>query len=249
MATYLYCVLTASTAELPPASGGVGGAPVRVLPVDDRSSLEAWVATLEEATFRVTGRELARQAILHNEIITAALATGRTPLPARFGSYFPSDAACLSVLETRAAELRASLARLAGLVEMSVLVVPPRPSVVSEPERQAPGAGRRYLEKLRERARRLEAAHRLRDDVVRSIGDVVRSLAQGETHDVDATGIVSIAHLLRRQDVTRYREVVRAIPSRDGIRLIVAGPRAPYSFVDASAFSTGHDSGSPDRIP
>ena len=248
MATYLYCVLTASTAELPPASGGVGGAPVRVLPVDDRSSLEAWVATLDEAAFRVTGGELARQVVLHNEIVSAALATGRTPLPARFGSYFPDDDACLRVLGTRVPELRASLARLAGLIEMSVLVVPPRPPVASEVERQTPGAGRRYLEELRERARRLEVAQRRRDDAVRTIGDAVRDLARGETHDVGATGIISIAHLLRREDVTRYREVVRAIPSRDGIRLIVAGPRAPYSFVEASAFSIGHDSGSPDRI-
>lgn len=248
MTTYLYCVLT-STGTEPPAIVGVGGAPIRALALDRASALEAWVATVSDTAFRLSGRELELQAVVHNDVVAAALALGRTPLPARFGCHFASDDACITALAARAVELRSALTRLTGMVEMSVLIVPPRwhPPVEStpEPKRHERDAGRRYLELVRERTRRVDALRGTLAAVIHEIGTAVGDMVQGQAPPSRSADIVSIAHLLRSDDAARYRDVVRSIRVPDGVRLVVAGPRAPYSFVGPDTLSTGHDSGSP----
>src|SRR5512138_3056208 len=125
MPTYLYCVLAPASAEGVPAGlTGIAGSAVRPLTAPGLASLEAWVATINDDALRVSGPELAAQALLHNEIVDAALATGRTPAPARYGSRFPDDAACVADLTHRAPELRTILDHVSGAVEMPTLLVP-----------------------------------------------------------------------------------------------------------------------------
>jgi hypothetical protein len=247
--TYLYCVLTTGATD-PRRLVGIAGAPVRSLIVDRARSLEAWVASTPESAFRVSGRALGAQALLHNDVVSAALATGRTPLPARFGSYFVDDFSCVATLAARAPQHHDKHARLTGTVEMSVLIVPPRsPSTTGSatvPERNDPAAGRRYLEVVRERARLADAARRTLDSVVEDISDAVRDLVRAEKSTRRSAGIVSLAHLLPREAVTGFRQAVRGVATPKDVRLIIAGPRAPYSFVETGVLSTGHDSGSPD---
>ena len=60
MATYLYCVLTPPSAKPVPAGlRGIGDAPVRTLTLGNGASLEAWVATIDDALLRATGEALA----------------------------------------------------------------------------------------------------------------------------------------------------------------------------------------------
>lgn len=248
MVTYLYCVLIATGGE-PPRVNGVGGKPVRALTVDDDTGIEAWVATLEEGDFRLSGRELSTQALVHNDIVSTALASGRTLLPARFGAHFSDDVNCVAILSRRAAQLRDALRRLAGTVEMSVLVIPSRASQAESgaiPERAEPAAGRRYLEVVRERARQMEAAGAKMNSVVGELHKAVYGLTLAASASHRSTGIVSIAHLLRREDLTRYREAIAALGTFSDVRIIVSGPRAPYNFVGANMLTTGHDSSSPD---
>src|SRR5439155_13832141 len=157
MATYLYCVLHPPRIEaFPSGLTGIAGAPVRTVVSRSGRGLEAWVATVDEASLRLSGRALVERALVHNEIVDAALATGRTPLPARFGSRFVDDEACITDLDRHSGELAAMLSRVAGGVEMSVLIVPtgPAPKSFSKPTRSyEPFAGRRYLEAVRERTR------------------------------------------------------------------------------------------------
>jgi hypothetical protein len=252
MVTYLYCVLIPST-DPPPGLTGLGGTPVRVLrpPLDRDDGLEAWVGTVDESAFRVSGRALGAQALVHDEVVAAALATGRTPLPARFGSHFSDDEACLTILGDRATQLRGTLARGVGTVEMSLLLVPRRQeagaSTMTLPHRHEPSAGRRYLEILRERERRAESMQGTIETVIEEIRHAVHAIAREESRGRAATGVESIAHLVDREEISRYRDAVHAVPMQDGIRLIVAGPRAPYSFTGSNALVTGHDSGSPYR--
>ena len=248
MATYLYCVLSASGLE-PPAISGVGGSDVRALSVNPAMALDAWVSTVSESAFRISGRELGAQALLHNAVVSAALESGSTPLPARFGSYFADDAACVSTLSAHGASLRETLQRLAGSVEMSVLIVPPRAAAATAkplPMRDQPAAGRQYLEILRERSRRRESVQKLLEEVITRIGAAVQDIVRDETRSRRTAGIISIAHLMPREDAERYREAIRRVTAPDGVRLIVGGPRAPYSFVNPGVLSSGHDSSSPD---
>jgi gas vesicle protein GvpL/GvpF len=247
MVTYLYCVLSSAGAEGTPTLVGVAGAPVRILALGE---LEAWVATVHEASISASGPTLGAQAALHNEVVAAAMSAGRTPLPARFGSHFADDRSCIATLRGRAPQFRDALTRLAGSVEMSVLIVPKAWGPPAEsslmPDRDAADAGRRYLEMVRQRARRAEANQVAVDAVMSELRDKVRGVTHGESRGRGTTAVLSIAHLLRREDVARYREALGTLPESSGFRLIVAGPRAPYSFVGSEMFMTGHDSSSPD---
>ena len=249
MPTYLYCVLAPASAEAVPAGlSGIGGAPIRVLTAPALSPVEAWVATVDEDVLRVRGRALAAQALLHNEIVNAALATGRTPAPARYGSRFPDDGACIANLTERAIELRAILDHVAGAVEIPTLLVPHelRATAIDKPSSDDPAAGRKYLQSLRTRVveqdRRRSAADREASTLRASIGDVVRDEARSFT----ATGIMSIAHLVSRGAIDRYRQAMARFVPTGNFRVVMGEPRAPYSFSSPhEGYGGGHDSGSP----
>lgn len=251
MPTYLYCVLARASAEGVPAGlTGIAGSPVRALTVPGLASLEAWVATVDEEALRVSGRALAAQAFLHNEIVDAALATGRTPAPARYGSRFPDDAACVADLTERAGDLRAILDHVAGAVEIPTLLVPHDLATKStdRPSSDDAGAGRRYLESIRARVgdenRRRATAEREASRLRASVGDLVRDEARSFT----ASGVLSIAHLVSREAVDRYRRAIATFIPSENFRVVKGEPRAPYSFASPSSPShSGHDSGSPSR--
>jgi hypothetical protein len=250
MVTYLYCVLTPPRVDAPGRGlSGVGGSSVRSLVIGEATGLEAWVSTVDEAVLRVTGRALASQALLHNEVVEAALATGRTPLPTRFGSHFADDERCVEGLARRSASLIDVLGQLAGTVEMSVLLVPSRRAAAKDsaapPTRDEPSAGRRYLESLREKSHRAERAQRAADTIVARIDAALRGIARAEARSRTGTGIARIAHLLSGADVHRYREAIGVFAPTDEFRLVISGPRAPYSFVGSAAPQGGHDSSSP----
>jgi hypothetical protein len=212
--------------------------------------LEAWVATIGEDALRVSGTALAAQALLHNEIVNAALATGRTPAPARYGSRFPDDAACVADLTQRAVELSAILDHVAGLVEIATLLVPREraTSPIARPSAADPGAGRRYLESIRTRVlgedQRRAAAEREAARIRATVGDLVRD----EARTFNATGVMSIAHLVPSGAIDRYRRAIFAFVPAENFRVVVGEPRAPYSFSSQPAANhSGHDSGSPSR--
>jgi|GEM_PF-1331830 hypothetical protein len=249
MPTYLFCVLAPAGAEAVPAGlTGIGGTPIRALTAPAPASLEAWVSTITEDALRVSGRDLTAQALLHNEVVNAALALGRTPAPARYGSRFPDDAACVADLTQRAGELRAILDHVAGAVEIPTLLVP-RELAAPANERPKPGdpaAGRRYLESLRTRAldadRRRSAAEREASRLRASVGDLVRDEARSFT----AAGVMSIAHLVPMAAMGRYRDAVATFVPAEDFRVVAGEPRAPYSFSSPlRSDRSGHDSGSP----
>lgn len=249
MATYLYCVLAPPKIEaFPSGLRGIAGVAIRSVVVPAANGIEAWVATIEDSTLHSTRQALVEQALLHNEVVDAALATGRTPLPARFGSRFRDDAACAAHLEARHAELEATIRRFAGTVEMAVLLVPNAARGArgaDRPNRHEPTAGRRYLEAIRERTqsgdRRRAAAERLAERLTSSLAPIVKA----EARRLDSPGVVSIAHLVERTDLELYRRMVRELSTDNDFRIVVAGPRAPYSFAAESTDVVGHDSSSP----
>jgi hypothetical protein len=251
MATYLYCVLTPPGANaLPPGLRGIGDAPVRTLTVGNDASLEAWVATIDDGVLRATGEALAAQALVHNEVVNAALETGRTPAPARYGSRFADDAQCVADLRRRSSELREILGRIAGAVEMSVLLVPlavQSPTPVLKPEPTEAAAGRRYLESVRSRAHiweeRRAAAEAEAERVRRLVGEFVRD----EARSFGSAGVMSVAHLVLATEVGSYRAALEDVEAGRSFRLVVSGPRAPYSFAAQRLGISGHDSGSPNR--
>lgn len=231
MPTYLYCVLPRGDGDEPAAASvrGIGDMTVRALPA---GALEAWVSTIATWTPAVTVDAVKH----HDSVVAAALATGRTPLPARFGQSWPSDAACVASIIDRTAELEPLLRRVAGLVEMTVCtLLPGMPPAV-----RAPGAatddtspGRAYLNGLRARADRERhlrvALEALRSRVRAALGPLARDEI-AEIRGSDKALALSVSYLVERGREAQFRRAIEDVARDAAVRLVVAGPRAPYSF-------------------
>jgi hypothetical protein len=248
MATYLYCVLTPATADaLPAGLKGLGGSPIRWLAAATLEPMAAWVATIDESSLRHEGVTLTADALLHNQVVNVALASGEAVLPARFGTLFADDLTCEKNLVDERQNLLATLDRVSGSVEIPVLIVPTgsRHRKPQLPDRQQTGVGRRYLEAARdhrlEQARRHALLEAQADRVTNSVGEMVR----GEARTIDSRGILSLVHLVPKSALQRYRQAIDEIQPERGVRIVIGDLRAPYSFTNLKSVRTGHDSGSP----
>jgi len=219
MPTHLYCLLPAASDSAAPAVGE--GAAVRALHV---GGVVAWVASTTENRLVREGRRAAGEAVRHDRVIAQALARNVTPVPGTLADPYPDDAALVADITSRTAEIVESFSRVAGAIEMAVILAP-RQGGSEEPPDVSGGPGRRYLERQRDLPARLTAAA---DDIDQRVGTL--ALATSRRTDKDRVGL---SHLVRRGDVERYRSVTLSAAS-DRYRLLVDGPRAPYSF---AAFS------------
>jgi hypothetical protein len=246
MPTYLYCLASvASATESPPvAAPGIGGAAVRVLAA---GGLEAWVSTIATSSPPAT----VAAALEHDAVVSAALATGRTPLPARFGQSWPSDAACVASVTQRAAELEPLVRRVAGLVEMTVcaglpVVSPATEQALADPDEAAPGSA--YLRRLRAHADRDRHARAALEALRGRASRALAPLSRGEVAEIRRNGewlALSISYLVERGGEAQFRRAVDELAREAATRLVIAGPRAPYSFALAPHQQHGADAAQP----
>ena len=234
MTTHLYCVMPqARRAAIPPGLSGLAGARVRALPVH---GLVAWVSDVE----RNVPSSIVEGVRAHDAVVEAALETGSTPVPARFGQRFQDDAACRAALANRAGPVESLLADMQGLVEMTLIIAPSTRRMVRELEPVLPdmvdpgseGVGRRYLETLRRREATTAAIKRAMDELAEALTDAVADLARrSSVHDtITPLPLRTISHLISRDDVANYESAVETVRTGGEFRFLVVGPRAPYSF-------------------
>ena len=236
MPTYLYC-LGSDRADPPAGLTGVDGAVVRAVHV---SGLIAWVSEVAEVVTPTVDRVRA-----HDAVCAAALAAGETPLPIRFGQTFPDDASAVSGLAARESVLRSRLARVAGCVELRLVM--PRDSPPSEPptaatgtvdasrvgtdtQRGAEGPGTAFLKQLARRGRRGLARETGCEEVRHAVQTAAESLIVRQHPCESARGISFFPVLVRRADVDAFRSAVAETLRLKAIPLSVLGPFAPYSF-------------------
>lgn len=257
MAIYLYCLTDPGCA---PAADlrGLGGAPVRVVPLAGSARSAAWVSDLPGELGPVTP-ELAR---IHDRVVRAALSR-ETPLPARFGQSFAGEEALRRALEARAEAIVHALERVRGGVEMTVRVLLSEPGSAAregdttgdaagrdrassatgdlapgDPGGGAPvGVGRAYMDRLRDRQQGSAALRRkaefLQARVSRAVDAVVREEVCSTV--MPGTHSFSLSHLVAREAVGQYRLAVDSLVQGDpSLRLLVSGPWAPYSFTRIS---------------
>ena len=232
MSTHLYCVLShADRAAMPARLRGVGDAAVRILRVDD---LVAWVSDIDRnVPFTIEGVKS------HDAVVQAALDSGATPIPARYGQRFADDAACADALSRHADEIRSVLAGLRGFVEMTVVLTPSTKRMLRELEpvipdmiEEGPGAGRRYLETLRAREAATGTVRRALDTLAQTVGDAAQRFIRRVAVQDNPTRlpIRTVSHLVARELVDQYKAALQAVTASGDSRFIVIGPRAPYSF-------------------
>ena len=253
MPTYLYCLVSAAEAMEPPSVRGIDGGGVRVLPA---GTLEAWVSTIATSSPPATVAA-ARE---HDAVVSAALATGRTPLPARFGQSWPSDAACVASLTQRAAELELLVRRVAGLVEMTVCVAvggrraagSAAPTSPPRAARRHAAPGRAYLRQLRARADRERELRTVLEVLRARVSRALGPLSRGEVAEIRRNGewlALSISYLVERGGEAQFRRTVDELAREAATRLVIAGPRAPYSFALPPHQQHGADTAQPANHP
>jgi hypothetical protein len=214
MPTHLYCLIPRGSELAPPAS-------VRVVAVGD---VLAWVGDTDAATLSRDARDVARQAVAHDRIAGAALAQGTTPLPASLADAYENDDALSRDLRDHAEAVAGAFDRVRDKVEMTVIIAASDPV----PAADAEGRGRAYLEAVRSQPGRLS-------EMGDRVAAELRPLA-GTPQRRPGAGTLALSHLISRTEIDRYRvqALSLAVP---GCRMVIDGPRAPYSF---ARFSPRH---------
>jgi hypothetical protein len=176
----------------------------------------------------------------HDAVVEAALDTGTTPVPARFGQRFDSDDACREALRNRAASVESVLAEVQGTVEMTLILTPSTRRMIRDLEPVLPemfdaeteAPGHRYLDSLRRREAVTGAVKSAMDELAATLSHAAGSLVRRATvlEQVSPLPLRTISHLVGRDDVAAYKAAVTAVEAGGELRYLLIGPRAPYSF-------------------
>jgi hypothetical protein len=233
MSTHLYCVLPqALHAPVPDGLAGIDGAAVRAL---GAGSLSAWVSDIDHAiAVSIDGVRA------HDAVVEAALETGATPVPARYGQRFDDDDACRIALALRAVSIESLLENVEGQVEMTLILTPSTKRMIRDLEPVVPemfddqgrGVGRQYLEVLRAREATTNTIRKAMDGLAARIAEAATRFVRRQAMHEQMTQLPlrTMSHLISREFVEQYKEVVGAVRTGTEFRFIVIGPRAPYSF-------------------
>ena len=225
MGTYLYCVLPAEAPD--PGVTGIDGQPLRAVRAED---VCVWVGDVKSTP--QPGLDRIRQ---HDQVVRAAMATGFTPVPIRFGQVCASDDDVRAHLAGR--DYRPDLERIAGCVEFGIRIVDPDVTdadAAPATDTSAAGSGAAYLRMLaarihaleQTRARALAAARELD----RQLSPLVRDSRVAPT---DRPAGAGVAHLVQAPSVDTYAARARELShERPPLRIVVTGPWPPYSFVE-----------------
>lgn len=243
MSTHLYCVLPHEMrGSMPPGLSGLAGARVRALPVE---GIVAWVSDAQrDLRVSVDGVRA------HDAVVEAALETGTTPVPARFGQRFSDDDACRAALSSRASSVASLLSTFQGFVEMTLIITPSTrrmlrdlqpvfPEMVEPPVR---GVGRQYLETLQAREAATGAIRSGIDRVASALHAAAEPFVRREAVQEQLTRLPfrTISHLIPREAVDDYKRAIGEVPSDVEFRFLLIGPRAPYSFCALGASGGTH---------
>ncbi|MEP6494646.1 MAG: GvpL/GvpF family gas vesicle protein [bacterium] len=244
MSTHLYCVVPhqmRGAGAIPPGLSGVGGSRVRELPVD---GLIAWVSDVERDV-PIWGKGLRE----HDAVVEAALDTGTTPVPARFGQRFDDDDACRAALVNRASSVETLLITMQGFVEMTIIITPSTRRMLRDLEPVIPDmleprtrlGSPSYLDKLRSTEAATGAVTHATDELASHIRAATVDIVRRSTvhRSVTPMPLRTISHLVARDDITAYKRAMRTVQSSGEFRFLVIGPRAPYSFCGLTDDSEG----------
>jgi hypothetical protein len=216
--------ITPAPAVRSPGEPGLRGLPLELSRVGD---LAMWSTRWDRAN-----KLEPRDALDHHRIVER-ICRAQPCLPVRFGTVFADEGEASASLEKRAAQLRASLGRVAGRSELALTLLWRDPSATSGAPASASGPGRRYLEERRaqmaERESRKRRAEALAERVIAELA-TERPLVWHDTCTAEAVAL-SLAVLVPTPDVeTSKAKLARIAGGFSDVNAIVNGPWPPYTF-------------------
>jgi hypothetical protein len=220
---YAYCVVPRGQ-SVPAELTGIDGAAVvgaevgeLVLVVSGGTRPEPGVAHVEQ----------------HNAVIEAVASMEVTPVPLRFGQWAASLDALTGPVREQHAVYQQKLAEFSGALEFGVRVLRPDREQSAQVVRHAGRTGREYMAALAERVAAERAGQdeiaRVRGGITEILGRFVRAEFVEEART--PRGIVTVSHLVARDQFEPYREHTQRLRQRfPELRFLVSGPWMPYSF-------------------
>lgn len=182
----------------------------------------------------------------HMAVLDALMLTGRTVLPARFGSMVSGREELNAFISGSRETLQADLNRLRGQIELGVRASDCRPQALNrqteadeEPgpaDGAPPGPGARYLAvrqaEAGRRASRKRALGALAASILEPLSPLVTTSAWQAPPSPPGRLILSLALLLRRERLEAFRLALAQLRrSRPWLEILCTGPWPPYSFV------------------
>jgi hypothetical protein len=221
---YAYCVVPAGQVA-PAGVTGFNGAALSLRPVDRLAIV------ISEGGRPEPGAEAIRQ---HNAVVEAFITEEVTPVPLRFGQWADEAEPLVSAVREKAAWYGERLAAFAGALEFGIRVIQPdRPGPARDVRVSPAATGREYMHALRERVAAERASREEIERVRAGIADALAGLVLQEHVEEARTphGIVTVSHLVARDNFDEYREKTQGLRVRFAeMRFLVSGPWAPYSF-------------------
>jgi hypothetical protein len=213
MPTHLYCLLPRGSSASPPADARVVETPTAL----------AWVSDVAEVRLSRDARDAARATIAHDRVIGSALQQRVTPIPASLADPYEDDAALRTDVAAHAPGIALAFPAIAGMIEMTTIIAVQD----TPPAADAPGRGKAYLEQIRSAPARAAA-------VADRMSASLRPRFPNDRRREDGSR-VALSHLMPWSAIDLYRRVVLEFAG-PGYRVVIDGPRAPYSF---ALFSPG----------
>jgi hypothetical protein len=153
-------------------------------------------------------------------------------LPVRAGAAFSGPQEVAQLLQEQAAQFEADLKRLAGKVEMGLLVTLPGYSGAAEriPETATHldgevSRGIAYMQHLTQRHVQEVEQNRGLETIVSNLGQL--AVAQQYTPPAPGATFVRATFLVERERLAEFRQNV----NQCGLTLVITGPLPPFSFV------------------
>ena len=160
-------------------------------------------------------REMTAEVLWEHEAVVESLMEERDLLPMRFGTLVEDDDAAVRALAERREELRTSLDRVRGAVELAVRAEASSPS-------NATPAGTSGAEYIQAKAHRTEAARLLHEPL---------AFLARESVVQPGPELLRAAYLVDREAVDGFVGLVRRLQeTHEGLRVLCTGPWPPYSF-------------------
>ncbi len=160
------------------------------------------------------------------QVIARLVQSGADILPARFGAHVRDAGELARALAGRARELSRALRRVRGCVQMTVRVTMESNDRGISHRGIGTDRGTRFL-----RARAAAEAARRRDPIVRAVRRAASPYARETRIEWRGDG-ASVFHLVPRARALAYVSAVTRAMKRRGAAAAIAGPWAPFAFVE-----------------
>ncbi len=258
-ASYVYAVCRPLDGGAVEGLTGVGGRPLHLVTEEDLTAVVSAVPLEEFDEEALTSRLedlrlLEEMARAHHGVVDTVARLAVT-VPLRLATVYRGDERVREVLRAHAETFEATLRELAGRVELGVKVYADagtRSPTIEPSGGSVPGEsrGRAYLRRRKEQRERRDDTWRRAAVLCERTDEVLSGLSHArEQHppqnaalsEVPGENVMNHAYLVDQDRVEAFLAAVRDLRShaREGVRIEVSGPWAPYSFASPRSSEVG----------